>query len=332
MPPAPAADFPRTFPSSLVTPTGTISYWIDPYSYSETFANAGATSKCKLYVQGTDTPDFVKYAIGFTQRLTGSSLGSGGGGGSTVTLSRQTPLPNPFFTTGSQYLNQLSMVAAGKHTNDPSFDNWPDWAWVEYEATFSTKNFTVLSDADTPSAGGGLLNELARYVTRMSRPAARERKVPGFALETVETPPQQIPEVGFVTDRSVDWVYTWHQVPMQSYPFVNVANQINTVNNATFDVFAGTASLDGTQLGTPFPTGTLLFRNMGRELEPYRGRDGGAYYDVVYLFTYRPAGWNNYFRPDGTTVAWRYKRAAGTSGPDIPPYQSSDLTKLFQPI
>lgn len=294
----------------MQTPAGDIPYETQGLKLAERYArHEGGTSRVPLCINGEDAADFLLYGPGYTVRSTGGSLGG------PVSLKRYLPYKNP--STETQYLVELSTAQNGPVDVDATLDNWPVYSWLVYNADFSTLPFDVKSEAECPTLSDGTPNELARYVIRRPVFTSRERKVPQFTLETDDEQP--IMESGWIIDGTVDWLYTWVECPIDAFPFATVASTIGKINNAAFDTV--------TPRGRNMATGTALLAGVQGTDQPYIGPDGGRYIDCTMLIRFRPAGWNKYVRPDGSTVGWRYVNDHTSR-----PYKEADFQLLFKPV
>lgn len=307
-----AFEYPAEFqgsPSYLATPAGPIPYWTRPYTFRERYtANAGGTSGVGLFVHGYDAADFLRYAHGFTE-FSGSNL------------TRNLPLQSPYTAADgrAQFLADLSLEALGPHSADPFFDNWAAYAWIGYKAEFATLPYQTLNEVEVPYSTGapGVKDELWRYVTRTMKHNNREREVKEHQLETDDG--EDIPEGAWIIDQATDWLYTWYQVPLEHYPRTAIQECTGKINDADFDHDAPE--------GQRFAAGQLHFRGVANEMQPYRGPDGGLYYDLVYHFAYRFLGWNYYVRPDGTDIGWRFRPPFESERP----FKEADFNTLFIP-
>ena len=173
--------------------------------------------------------------------------------------------------------------------------------FAHVKVTFRTLSYgAVVTDdrLDSPAEGPLLGLELSRFVTRTMVPTAEAIPVGGswlhYASDTAAER-QVIPESLAKTLGVAEVRYTWHMVPYIPYwCFVSKAPGlkiiIGRVNDRTFDRTSGNRLVrDG------FPFHTLLYQSADIG-EPYYTPSGVRVWDIKMIFSYRPTGWNKFFR------------------------------------
>lgn len=321
---SPVAGFPfRTGGRTITAANGqTINYWPLYDSWSERRnTHTGGTSRMKVGVDWSQKGWFRQYALGFTQRDTS---------GAAPKLKRFLPLQSDDDPT--QWLMDLE---SGRYGTPTGNKQWVENTWVEYQASFGTPDFFLLSDDDLAAGYGG--NELGRYVTRQVGISARERKLSGandaviFYDATSPVPtPRQLGVLPFAILPEATLTYKWWHVPCSAYPRQTVQNMLGKVNATTFDTIG---AVSPTGVGGPYPRGTCLFVGVEKEsLKPYVGPDDQYYVSPVYTFRYQPIGWN--FAPDpkvdagsGVQYGWNPQYTGGVKRLI---YSEADFDALFR--
>lgn len=135
--------------------------------------------------------------------------------------------------------------------------------------------------------------------------------------------------------------YVWHEVPEDALPRKAIEASINTINNATFDVYA---------------PGTLLFKSLSERL--MQAPFGGRLWEVIYHFIWSPnvqtfalttpdgdplppaqLGWNSVLRVRDDLSGGManklnglaYESVIDATGAGRTPYRESDFSALFRP-
>lgn len=301
---------------TLSTSEGDIQYWIMfPDGFGEQWTRGeGNSTTVTILVAWDDAATFKRFALGFTTGFVDHD-----------TYYRTLPLAAPW--AENQWLTSLRAIDVGNFADDEvssgttfeldlAFENWPRCGWVRYQATFVSLNYKLVSDNDLAEETRTDAKELSRYVRRTERTVPKERRVPGYTFETDEATPVPIDEVGFFAIYEKELVYTLLEVPADLVP--EYEDVMVNLNDDTFD---------------GYPAGTLIFKGVAGEQQPYVGPNGELYFDLPYLFGYRPQGWN--YIPIGFDSAggpvWKRIRQKGASTGTKPPYKSADLSILFKP-
>lgn len=330
----PDTEFPfRDFESRLVIPAGApgytsggfIPYWPDPLTYSERYTEgAGVNTTVSLNVDGETAADFLKFGLGFSRAVTKTYNGS-----PRLVIERYLPLALPY--NNKLFLSDLVMTQGGGWQPHEGFDQFPDWPWLIYRASYTDRPYEIVADSALPAyeappvpLASGWPDELGRFVERVHRPAGRERKVPNYQVELDDGTP--VPEPAFIVDRYVEWVYTVYRWPYAVYPKTAIGGLMGCVNAYTFDAIFG--------VGMNAAPGTVLYVGPASEIKPYRGRDGNLYCDYSVVLRYRSYGWNKYLRPSddpftATPVGWRFRLPGGST--TRRPYPIAELHALFEP-
>lgn len=299
---------------TMDTPEGSIDYLVMfPEGFKEKYTRAsGNTVSVVILVAWDDAASFKYYGLGFTTGVAGED-----------NFRRQIPLACPW--AENMWLADLDSVNVGNLPESDAFDattfeadlafeNWPRCGWIAYTATFVSLNWFPISDDDLLPSSDPL--ELQRYMRVTTRTQPKERKVPGFTFETDEATPIAINEVGFFAVYEEELIYTMMEVPEELRP--NFTALIGKVNEDTFD---GRLA------------GTLLFKGVAGEQQPYIGPNGERYFDVPYMFGYRPDGWN--YSPVGFDAAggpvFKPIRQKGATTGTKRPYAEADFSPLFKP-
>lgn len=336
--PDPVSPLDPALASVLTTPVGTIRYWQRyPDGYAETrTAKDGNAGRTRLVVAWEDAENFRQYALGFTQ----GPATPGGTGLAGYTFLRALPL---FWPRGRRVMRCDTLDHVGQ-MNSPGFAHFPETAadgwfrtdYVELDATFTERHLVASrTDAALASYFAGNPNEpvseLPRYVERRWRTTPKEREVPSFGYETynpgdLAAEGTAIRETGFVPFVETEWVYVWHQVPVEWYPKDAINALYLKVNKAPTPDPGSPAN----RFDRKFPPGTLRFNGLAEELTPYSGADENLYVDVAYSFTEQPKGWNTTPPFDPTLTTWPPIRRIGTN-PPVPLYAEADLWPLFRP-
>ena len=340
--PDPTTIFDPSQASLLSTPVGTIRYWQRyPGGYGESrTAKDGNAGTSHFWVAWPDVEDFRRYAMGYTRgpATPGASTFDG------YTFRRTLPL---FWPRGRRVMRCDAVDEVGfandggyAHYPDPAAAGWFRTDFVELACGFTERHLVVSrTDYDLrqffTTYPNYPISELPRYVERRWRTVPKERKIPGKGYETydpLDLPAEGTPvlEVGFVPYTETEWVYTWHQVPVEWYPKDAIQALYLRVNETP----SPDPGAPWNKFDRKFPPGTLRFNGLAGELAPYSGPDENLYVDVAYSFSEQPQGWNRVPSID-PALSWRPIRrmtAAGVgSNPPIPLYASGDLNRLFRP-
>jgi hypothetical protein len=276
-----------------------------------------------IVVKWDDAGAFTQYALGFTEGTVGAP-----------SFDRNPPLICPYAENNNQYLTSLVAVDTGNFNangtltgtefeRDPAADNWPRSGWIRYQATFVSLNWTAppLTNAELaalPVRADGII-ELGRYITKTRRTIPKERRVPGYTFITYDSSQTGVPEVPFFAIYEEEIVYTLKEVPFNMYPSKAIADNLILINH---DVFDGAAA------------GTMLFKGVVGEMQPYVGPNGALYFDIPYLFGYRKDTWNKL--PVGFDAAggpaFKTVRQQGAAPNTKRPYKTSTaFGNLFKP-
>lgn len=298
------------------TPSGSFYQWTLS-KYREQWAKNGIQVVIQCTCAWDDVGDVRSALCGYTEWTFGD-----------LTLTRTLPYQWPFTTP--LYCESAELVdygfAKGADSHDPTADDWPKGEWATLQCVFTRPPYALVEDAElTPLTG-----ERGRFLSLRQQYNPRERRRPSYVFQTAEADPIPTDEVGFIPDFSVSIYATWWQVPYDAAPLLAIAKAGATVNDTDFWLKGITGEAAGGVYADPEQ---LLFKGCATPLEPYSGADGGLYFDLIYLFDYRPTlhGWNGYRKNDTSYVRLRLKGSATGLGAGIPPYQSSDFSLLFQP-
>lgn len=184
-------------------------------------------------------------------------------------------------------------------------------------ATFTPRDYTVLSDAALLAAGG---NELRRYVSReedfgiealsLARAAAT-----GRVLKFTEGPYEgnSIPEAGVKQMPFSTLSYTWHNVP--DPPRTAYYGCVGRINAEPFDGLGGAPT---------YRAETLLC--LPWKLKRRVGPTGRVQWTIQFRFSFRPQMWNRFPAGDGQF----YKASWGGDEADDVVYEPADFNSLFQ--
>ena len=281
-------------------------------------------------VSWEESIDFVADCVGYTTWASGPRL------------VRVLPLQCPWYP--ELYCDQYELIDSGWYesnllTGDP-VSGWPSKDWCLYRLRFSRPPYEIFDFDDdlVPESEG---DERFRYVSIRRGFTPRERRMSGWGYvyddsdsqESSDPDPSKWKEVPdetvFIPEHTVTITATWHQVPENAVPWEAIAGLVGYTNAALWSIY-----------GMVFQQHQLLFRGLQDLVERYQGADGAWYYDLPYVFEYRPTqyGWNGYTRAQidagGRRTYGRVRRVIPGEpyGATLPlMYPTGDFNKLFTP-
>jgi hypothetical protein len=128
-------------------------------------------------------------------------------------------------------------------------------------------------------------------------------------LSDEEAPGKRVLDMSYVITR----VNVPSEPPTEMYDYVGLINSTSVSEIKTSKVY---------------PAGTLLYN--GSTDETVDGADGQLSWTITYNFTYRPNGWNKFWRRD--TGTWQTPQLVDpllVTNYDFPTYPAADLNKVF---
>jgi hypothetical protein len=319
-----------------ITPVNKVVFQYLLDNYKSRGARDANEESLEVLVAWADADDFLEEAVGFTQW-----------DGKSPNFNRVLPLAHPlrpgFWCIEYRLTDFGAYVPDRTDFNDPENNNAPAQDWCIYQLTYIKPDYWVVSDSQLANIYGNL--ETHRYCRYTEIPRPRERRQSGFIYEFDNSAaqdwsdPKGVPdESSFIQDHQIDLCVTLLQVPISAVPYNAILLAMNTVNKNPMQLTSG---------GREWNTGELLFKGLARPYAMYCGADDRMYIDIEYLFTAWPGaplvkggpladggGWQNYITRNaaGDKVAKRVRlRTPTVPNPNIPPYPSSDLLKLFAP-
>ena len=308
---------------------GDIPYIMAYPDYTEVFSyGAGGVQKPSFFVKWSDSDDFVDFSLGFTNwvRADPSRFHR--------VLPMKSEYQNNFFADTCE-LTAFGLDA-GSVRSDVGVGNWMAIDWARYAVEFRSRKYDMATDAQLDDATNAWnaygCKELGRFTERIVRYASQELRVAQYKLDATDPAtgtPTRVPDVGFTPFYKAEVVYIWHNVPYDAVP-IDAMNACSLcVNQTAFDL---KPSLDGATLVPRWPAGTMLFKGLGQELDPYPGPRGDLLVDVHYLFGYQAKGWNFYPNPKdpSPTAAWWPITRHGVAG-GVGLYGQTDFRPLFKP-
>lgn len=345
-------DFSATNPNaSILTcdpvdrPEGNIYYltkWPDGFHEQYTY-NSGSLNQNVAFCEWDDGNDFVDFTLGYTRWDRGDA----------TRFHRVLPAASAF-QPDTLFAESVTLadtgLFSGSQRPDSDANNWMDADWAAYTVEYRHRKYSLLTDAQVDSGGNPWAaygcKELGRYLERICRFNAQERKISGYLLQTYDPVTNNhlvdIPDAGFVPFYQGEIVYIWHQVPYDAVPLDAMTACTACVHGQDFGPPNG-------MVGQPFDLkrnvaddawvlrweeDTLLFKGLGEPLDPYPGPSGELLVDVHYLFGWQPQGWN-YFPPPVPGDPWRPVRrrlnVPDAANPNIPYYGLADFRSLFKP-
>lgn len=292
-----------------------IEFQFDAESIRGRSGPGGGTEQVLALLRWEDRDAFCRDVVGFTQwRLA-------------TTLERTLPLRHP--TRSLYWCAEAELYDYGIYDQTtetvevlPARNKFVRQDWCRYLLTFRIPPWRMADDALVQ----GINDERARYVTVTEMPRPREKRVSGFGYEYL--PPGAgrwvtIPdEAQFIPDYQIDLVVEWRQIPIDAVPRAAIADCLNAVNDKPIDLNLS---------GRGWDKEVLLLKGFARPFEQYVGSDGGRYYDLAYLFTAQPGGWNSYLTRDIRGKQFSPIRIKAGPAAGLPPYATADFDKLFRP-
>lgn len=268
--------------------------------------------------------EFTAEAVGYTTYTPGA-----------ITLTRVLPLRHPIDL--DLWCDDYDLESYGAYETRSDFGGGfsgttPAQDWSRYALTFIRPLYPVIADEILTGVPGYNSKEQFRYTTLSILPKPRERVVSGMGyayLKPGGDPTKDadwtiIPdERQFIPDYQIDLVVTWIQIPVSGVPFTAIYEVLNTANSQPIQFEVG---------GRTWNPGELLFKGLGAPITRYVAANGSLVFDLAYMFTFQPGGWNKYLTRDGAGNR-RYMpvRIRGGAGAGFPPYTSTDFQKLFIP-
>jgi hypothetical protein len=308
-------------------PAGDIRYR-QKLTYGEQYTyNSGSFQRTTITVPWSVANDFIDFALGYTTWDRTEA----------TRFHRVLPMRSPYQATMFVESCDLEDFWMDQATNIPTSETVNYWMRPDqaaYQLVFRPRLYDLLTDEEVdgssyPWAAHGC-KELGRYVQRIVRYVAEERKVPQYYLD-VQNPVtlawQSAPDCGFSPVFRAEVVYHWFQVPEDAIPIDAIANCAARVNDAAFDKKRNVAD---TGWVDRWAAETLLFKGPGAPFDPYSGPNGERLVDVEYVFAFQPKGHNKFPPPDPTSSDWWPVRIRGVS-PDKPLYPTADFRTLFKP-
>lgn len=231
--------------------------------------------------------------------------------------------PDPFTGKDQIDANQpLNMVAYRKTVSN---QNQNRNGYARYAVHFRPVTYEIRTDEEIVEEFES--DELARYVTRsfayststVPYPVANARLVFTEGPNRLGAIPENFATL--ILPR-VQLRYKWHMVPDIPLGISLIApDSRRIVGRVNADEF------DGIGPYPLFPEETLLCQPP--VIERHRSPTGRVYWDVDYLFTYQPEGWNRF--PDVSVLgSGAYFRAGIAGDPTKTVYQRADFDPLFQ--
>lgn len=211
-----------------------------------------------------------------------------------------------YITTAPATYGPLSAATVDRVTIEPfgSVQAMPgdaqqsSYAHAVLTVRYGNTRFRYVGDAGTLASEE--LEPVAEFVTLPSQqlkwgasgPPLRPDEAPGRLL------------------RGLDWVYTRHRVPELNAAIFDLVGKVNE------------ATVTSNTLGFTFAAETLLYNppTLRRTITS----NGADAWQVTYRFTYRPTGWNRFWRPDTDTYVQLYNNAGA-----INVYEPGDFLQLM---
>lgn len=304
-------------------PVSRVPFQWDLESMQSRGARDASAEQLLALINWADREAFLKEVVGYTTW------------DKTSTLQRVLPLRHPLRPTmwcDEYLLHDFGMYDTRSDLHDPENEYDPAAPvqdWCRYLLTFTRPKWFVYSDADLRDEAKFGLNvgkEQFRFTFPSEMPQPRNRKVSGHAFEFLSadgTWKAIENESQFVPDYQIDETITWVQIPTNAVPYQSILDCLNTVNNKPIQLTTG---------GRTWVPGTLAFKGCARPVEQYIGADGTPAYDLYYLFSYQPGGWQNYMTRDAVGAkVYKPIRIRVGAGAGFPPFYETDFQNLFTP-
>lgn len=302
----------------LVTEDGNLYYQLLTQPVTDQGMLHGRSMSVCVLIPWEESDEYLARFIGYTEWDEGEKK-----------LKRTLPLQNQWLP--ELWCDQFDLISHGAYPERDDFGSgqaWPRQDWAIYRLRFSRLPYEVKPDSEIANQDGA---ERFRYVSVRRSYLPRERRVSGFGFvyEDEGTWKQVPDETIFIPEHTVRIDVTWHQIPENAVPWDVIAEYMGCVNNSVINL-----------MGMAFGTHKLLFRGLAETIERYMGPNGKWYYDLPYVFEYRPAryGWNGYTKPqidaNGERTYGRIRRAVPgvEAGEDLPlVYPEADFMQLFTP-
>ena len=318
------------------TPTLGIPFQWDLSVYEATWARDASVEVMLALVSWQDRDDFLAEVLGYSRFSPGSP-----------TLNRVLPLECPL--RSGMWCDQCDKHDHGANPNrtdfvDPLHNYRPVQDWVRYRLTFRRPRIKVYSDSVLASRWAN--KEQYRYTTASILPRPRERLVAGWGYEyyqgadagySVAANWLPLPsEKVFIPEHQTDIRVVWHSVPIGAVPFSAIEACGTTVNSQPIQLVP---------YSRVWQPGELLFKGIGNPIELFEDATNRDTFDVQYLWTAQPGGWQSYlYRDPDNPTKLLYKpislrRADGLHPnekgagipPIAPPYLAADHQQLFVP-
>lgn len=232
------------------------------------------------------------------------------------------------------------MLAYGERLADGSLND----GHCIYAVTYRALDYDIYSDSELDSTGYKL-NELGRYVTRLSNYAVKAIGLPpelkssfqfcpadlsGFVpftnlnVQMPQTPANLVSRQ--VTAAEIPIIqpiqqleYIWHEVP--KVPWTTLANCVGKVNSTEFDKY-GKALF-------PMPATTLLCQTP--KPHRYRTKTGATAYRIHLRFDFLATGWNRFPGVDSNGNFGYWPATFGGKSGARGLYETADFNQIFNP-
>lgn len=294
--------------------------------YSEQFTFRASNSYIRARVAWDDAGQFLEDALGFTTGTAGQAY-----------FNRQLPLDHPMiddmWCTDAKLLSTPSSSLATANLPDNYYLAGGFKAdWAVYGLTFTKMPYMMLENSAIAELSATYAAaELCRYTIITRRPRAREFTVKSFGLCEEGNTTNVLPIPAFVMDREQDIVINLTQVPSWLYPNDAIDNCLGRINSEAIQlpVIPEQGVTFQPAQSTTYAAQTLLFRGLAQDITLYNGPGAQLYYDLPFLFTYRPTTWRKLPNPSGTgdPITVVFKNIAPTKYL----YDTQAFAALFKP-
>lgn len=203
---------------------------------------------------------------------------------------------------------QASAIGRGKYAGYLGGGTTPNYEYAEITLAYATPEY---GDPEQPGGPG------TTVISETLEPTAefQQLKYQDFAWGSVSGPDLHPEEAPGLLLNGLEYVYKRHHattIPPAALSFVGCVNA---------------ATVNATLLaGLSFAPETLLFNPPS--IERVHTSAGAGAFTLVYRFTFKPAGWNTYFRADKTPFAGFDQIYRKLTGDVYRSYPLADFTQL----